>query len=181
MSFLNTMRSMPMPPVKNVLNVALQTARQVVPSKNKQNDYEQPQGDNMSGGSGGGGSVSGVRSPPQVPPRPQNVHFAESDGDTGGTTELNPLNPFTNPKAYYQEGAEQPAPGQYQETGFNQPSDFDNGYQAGGYPKRQGSVQSFGSDSTFAGGCEGEVAGGAKINEYQAAWNVTNAIQVRWF
>ncbi|EDS34698.1 amino acid transporter [Culex quinquefasciatus] len=158
------MRSMPMPPVKNVLNVALQTARQVVPSKNKQNDYEQPQGDNMSGGSGGG--VSGVRSPPQVPPRPQNVHFAESDGDTGGTTELNPLNPFTNPKAYYQEGAEQLAPGQYQETGFNQPSDFDNGYQAGGYPP-----------STFAGGCEGEVAGGAKINEYQAAWNVTNAIQ----
>lgn len=79
MSFLNTMRSMPMPPVKNVLNVALQTARQVVPSKNKQNDYEQPQGDNMSGGSGGG--VSGVRSPPQVPPRPQNVHFAESDGE----------------------------------------------------------------------------------------------------
>lgn len=43
---------------------------------------------------------------------------------------------------------------------------------------RQGSVQSFGSDSTFAGGVEGEAPGGAKINEYQAAWNVTNAIQV---
>lgn len=169
MSFLNNLRSMPLPPVKNVLNVAMQTARQTIPSKNKQSDYEQPDGADF-------GPSAGVRSPPQVPPRPQNVHFAETDGDTGGTTELNPLNPFTNPKAYYQEGAEQPNAGQYQETGFNQPSDFENGYQAGGYP-RQGSVQSYGSDSTFAGGCEGEMPGGVKINEYQAAWNVTNAIQ----
>ena len=42
---------------------------------------------------------------------------------------------------------------------------------------RQASVASFGSDSTFAGG-EGECGPpGVKINEYQAAWNVTNAIQ----
>lgn len=61
--------------------------------------------------------------------------FSFRTGDTGGTTELNPLNPFTNPKAYYQEGEEQPNAGQYQETGFNKPSDFENGYQAGGYPR----------------------------------------------
>jgi solute carrier family 32 (vesicular inhibitory amino acid transporter) len=42
---------------------------------------------------------------------------------------------------------------------------------------RQGSVGSFGSDSTFAGG-EGEGGPpGVKITEIQAAWNVTNAIQ----
>lgn len=42
---------------------------------------------------------------------------------------------------------------------------------------RQGSVGSFGSDSTFAGG-EGEAGPpGVKITEIQAAWNVTNAIQ----
>ncbi|XP_058067416.1 vesicular inhibitory amino acid transporter isoform X2 [Anopheles bellator] len=178
MAFLNNLRSVPLPPVKNMLNVALQTARQTIPSKQKQNGYEEAAGDSF-GGPGAGGS--GVRSPPQVPPRPQNVHFADADGgDAGGTTEMNPLNPFTNPKAYYQEdgSSEQPGGGtnQYQETGFNQ-GDFENGYQAGGYPPRQGSVQSFGSDSTFAGGCEGEAPGGAKINEYQAAWNVTNAIQ----
>lgn len=44
-------------------------------------------------------------------------------------------------------------------------------------PFRQGSVGSFGSDSTFAGG-EGEAGPpGVKITEIQAAWNVTNAIQ----
>lgn len=42
---------------------------------------------------------------------------------------------------------------------------------------RQGSVGSFGSDSTI-GACEGEGGPpGVKISEYQAAWNVTNAIQ----
>lgn len=67
---------------------------------------------------------------------------------------------------------------QYQDTSFtNQQGDYDNGYQReGGFNQRQASVASFGSDSTFAG-CEGEGAGGSKINEYQAAWNVTNAIQ----
>lgn len=45
------------------------------------------------------------------------------------------------------------------------------------YHYRQESVASFASDSTFAGG-EGECGPpGVKINEYQAAWNVTNAIQ----
>uniref|UniRef100_A0A182SUB2 Uncharacterized protein n=1 Tax=Anopheles maculatus TaxID=74869 RepID=A0A182SUB2_9DIPT len=135
MAFLNNLRSVPLPPVKNMLNVALQTARQTIPAKQKQNGYEEPAGDSFGGPPGG---PSGMRSPPQVPPRPQNVHFADTDaaGDTGGTTEMNPLNPFTNPKAYYQEeGTEQPGTNQYQETGFNQ-GDFENGYQAGGYPPR---------------------------------------------
>lgn len=73
MSFLNTLRSTPLPPVKNVLNVALQTARQTIPTKNKQNDYEQPGGEDIAPG-------GSMRAPPQVPPRPQNVHFAEVDG-----------------------------------------------------------------------------------------------------
>ena len=51
-----------------------------------------------------------------------------------GTTELNPLNPFTNPGAFVEEHV-QPGYQQYQETDFNQP-DYDNGYQAGGYPPR---------------------------------------------
>jgi vesicular inhibitory amino acid transporter len=42
---------------------------------------------------------------------------------------------------------------------------------------RQSSVGSFGSDSTFAGAEAEGGPPGVKINEFQAAWNVTNAIQ----
>lgn len=59
MSFLNKVRSLPLPPVKNILNVAFQTARQTMPEKPDKGDYEQPRG------------------PPPVPPRPQNVRFAD--------------------------------------------------------------------------------------------------------
>lgn len=61
MAFLNKIRSLPLPPVKNVLNVAMQTARQNIPGQNK-SEYEQPYG------------------PPPVPPRPQNVRFADQEG-----------------------------------------------------------------------------------------------------
>lgn len=61
MAFLNKIRSLPLPPVKNVLNVAMQTARQNLPGQNK-SEYEQPHG------------------PPQVPPRPQSVRFADQQG-----------------------------------------------------------------------------------------------------
>lgn len=62
MAFLNKIRSMPLPPVKNVLNVAMQTARQNIPGQ-KKSEYEQPYGP-----------------PPPVPPRPQNVRFADQEG-----------------------------------------------------------------------------------------------------
>lgn len=61
MAFLNKIRSLPLPPVKNVLNVAMQTARQNIPGQNK-SEYEQPHG------------------PPKVPPRPQSVRFADQQG-----------------------------------------------------------------------------------------------------
>lgn len=61
MAFMNKIRSLPLPPVKNVLNVAMQTAKQNLPGQNKR-EYEQPHG------------------PPQVPPRPQSVRFADQEG-----------------------------------------------------------------------------------------------------
>lgn len=59
MAFLNKIRSLPLPPVQNVLNVALQTARQAMPDKHNKSEYEQPTG------------------APPVPPRPQSVRFAD--------------------------------------------------------------------------------------------------------
>lgn len=55
-------------------------------------------------------------------------------------------------------------------TSFNE---YDGGYQQGGLHHRQSSIAS--SESSFA--CEGEGRSDVKIDEYQAAWNVTNAIQ----
>lgn len=67
MAFLNKIRSLPMPPVKNVINVALQTARQTMPEKPNKSEYEQP-------------PHQGPNGPPPVPPRPQSVRFADQDG-----------------------------------------------------------------------------------------------------
>lgn len=55
-------------------------------------------------------------------------------------------------------------------TQFN--GNYDQGYQSSNYFDRQASIAS--TESSFA--C-GEGASSEKINEYQAAWNVTNAIQ----
>lgn len=44
MSFLNKIKSTQLPPIKNILNVAVQTARQHMPDKK---DYEQPGGVSM--------------------------------------------------------------------------------------------------------------------------------------
>lgn len=75
--------------------------------------------------------------------------------------EMNPLNPFTNPKAFHdQDGIDHQT--QYQTTSF---------------VEKQGSIESADSDSNFGGGGEGGPPG-IKITEMQAAWNVTNAIQV---
>lgn len=74
--------------------------------------------------------------------------------------EMNPLNPFTNPAAFHEQDGVQNQT-QYQTTSF---------------VEKQGSIESVDSDS-FVGGEGGEP--GIKITEMQAAWNVTNAIQVR--
>lgn len=71
MAFLNKLRSLPMPPVKNVLNVAMQTARQTIPSNKKNSEYEDPSGGQQQQPGGG---------PPPLPPRPQSVRFADQQG-----------------------------------------------------------------------------------------------------
>uniref|UniRef100_A0A336LFH0 Vesicular inhibitory amino acid transporter n=1 Tax=Culicoides sonorensis TaxID=179676 RepID=A0A336LFH0_CULSO len=160
MAFLDNLKQLP---VKNVLNVAMQTAVQHLPHKSRQNEYQQP-----------GGSA------PNVPPRPQpsdsfveqqqgmetsdygslgNGGFAAEGYQGSEPCEMNPLNPFTNPAAFHEQDGIQHQT-QYQTTSF---------------VEKQGSVESVDSDS-FAGAAEGG-APGVKITEIQAAWNVTNAIQ----
>ncbi|KAG5673493.1 hypothetical protein PVAND_003537 [Polypedilum vanderplanki] len=166
MAFLNNLKGAPMPPIKNVLKDAWQQAKQSIPDRHKQQQYEDPTSEY-----GGSSQVSA-----QSSHRPHNVHFADGigQGDGDKPTELNPLNPFRNPNGYGYEEQTVQSDYQFEETGFNQ---GDYNYQQGGFPVRQGSTGSFGSDSTFAGGeCEGGPPG-AKITEIQAAWNVTNAIQ----
>lgn len=173
MAFLNKLRGLPMPPIKNVLNVAMQTARQTMPDKSKQSEYADP---SMAGGGGPTG--------PPIPPRPQSVRFADQEGAGAGggggggyRNETHELNPFGNPNAYSADGeyggmaTTQFTGGEYDGSGGE-----GNGYQqqgGGGVPgqRRQDSVAS--TDSSFVGG-EG---GTERINEFQAAWNVTNAIQ----
>lgn len=92
---------------------------------------------------------------------------------TGGGGETHELNPFGNPNEFLQQnGVQPPSTGgpYFQDTGFNDPG-YD-GYQSSGF-HRQSSIAS--SESSFAGAEGGR--SDIKINEYQAAWNVTNAIQ----
>lgn len=44
LAFLNKVRSLPLPPVKNILNVAVQTARQTMPDKPNKGEYVEPNG-----------------------------------------------------------------------------------------------------------------------------------------
>lgn len=91
MAFLNKMRSMQLPPVKNLLNVAMQTARQTMPEKPDKGEYEQP-----------------TNAPP-IPPRPQqNVRF--DDQQQPQRMEHHEMNPFnqtsTNPFGPSGDGAD---------------------------------------------------------------------------
>ncbi|XP_005183320.1 vesicular inhibitory amino acid transporter-like isoform X1 [Musca domestica] len=153
MAFLNKLKSAPLPPLKNILNVAVQTARQHMPDKK---DYEQP----------GGGR-------PTMPQQPDSTQaMFQGDENTYGTTDDRPteLNPFRNPNGWMDEGDGGEAKGEgYQTTSFNE---YDGRYQQAD-AIRQGSIASEGSSFV----CEGEGGGGSKIDEMQAAWNVTNAIQ----
>ncbi|OWR55661.1 amino acid transporter [Danaus plexippus plexippus] len=135
-----------LPPIKNVLDVALQTVRQQVPEK------------------------------PGAPSRPpQNVRFANAD--MGESCELSTMNETTSP-TYQSTNPTNPfLSGQLQaEDSF---TSYQNTYpQQDGAPRTQ-SMQSvdFYASSEEGGFEEGGGKPGAKINEFQAAWNVTNAIQ----
>lgn len=96
------------------------------------------------------------------------THAASS----GFPTETHELNPFGNPNAYNANGEY----GGMATTQFNGSEGGGGEGEGGGYQsqypnRRQDSVAS--TDSSFVGG-EG---GTERINEFQAAWNVTNAIQ----
>lgn len=115
MAFLNKVRSLPLPPVKNILNVAVQTARQTIPEKNK-GEYEQPNGPQGQG--------------PPVPPRPQNVRFADQQPDQQRRVEHHELNPFGQPNStnpFGQAGAES----------FGQETSFMGDYESGGYQQSE--------------------------------------------
>lgn len=130
MAFLNNLQGVPMPPIKNVLKDAWQSAKQSMPDRQRQQQYEDPTSEY-----GGSSQVSHGSSQ-----RPHNVHFADSVGDPGQQipTELNPLNPFRNPNGSgtstnpFGEAASSGG-FQYEDTGFNQ---GDYNYQDGGFPAR---------------------------------------------
>lgn len=115
LAFLNAkVRSLPLPPVKNILNVAMQTARQTMPAKPNKDDYTEP----PHGGT------------PPVPPRPQNVHFSDDVQQPPQRMEHHELNPFgasnTNPFNCGTERTDGQASGQ-ESTSFM--GDCDQGYQ----------------------------------------------------
>lgn len=125
MAFLNNLKGAPMPPIKNVLKDAWQSAKQSMPDRQRQQQYEDPTSEY-----GGSSQVSQG----SVQHRPHNVHFADTVDEQGQQrpTELNPLNPFRNPNGNpFQDPSMK---GDYQEeTGFNQ---GDYNYQDGGFPAR---------------------------------------------
>uniref|UniRef100_A0A1A9V7N4 Vesicular inhibitory amino acid transporter n=1 Tax=Glossina austeni TaxID=7395 RepID=A0A1A9V7N4_GLOAU len=157
-SLVNKLKTAQLPPIKNIINVAVQTARQTMPDKK---DYEQPAG------------VSMAQQPPPANTQPNaEAMFSGTDDNYQETDNPTELNPFRNPNGWMNESET----GDYKAEGYQTTSfvanEYDGSYQQdGGY--RQGSVASEGSSFVP----EGEGGGGSKIDEMQAAWNVTNAIQ----
>jgi solute carrier family 32 (vesicular inhibitory amino acid transporter) len=145
MAFLNNLKSAPMPPIKNVLKDAWQTAKQSMPDKQRQQQYEDPSSEY-----GGSSQISNQSSSH----RPHNVHFADNYVEPGQQypTEMNPLNPFNtggggaNPSNPFSNGlgyeGEMKSDYQYEETGFNQ-GEYGGGYQQGGFPARYETVDKF--------------------------------------
>ncbi|XP_037828341.1 vesicular inhibitory amino acid transporter isoform X1 [Lucilia sericata] len=152
MSFLNKIKTSQLPPIKNILNVAVQTARQHMPDKK---DYEQP------------GGVSSSMAQPHNENQPNNTQAMYQGDETnyGSVDRPTELNPFRNPNGWADDGEAS----EYKGEGYQTTSFVANEYD--GF--RQGSIASEGSSFV----CEGEGGGGHKIDEMQAAWNVTNAIQ----
>lgn len=151
------------PPFKAALNVAWQTVRQTLPDKNR---------------------VGAENSTERLPP--ERVRFAAPNDQpmtTGGSFDQTEMSNF-NPQQMQQQPVHSSNPfnpflpqNNIAEDSFTQGyQQSDNAFPA---PVRQGSVGSqfgSGSESSF-GGAEGGKSN-IKINEWQAAWNVTNAIQV---
>ncbi|CAG9124980.1 hypothetical protein JYU34_015289 [Plutella xylostella] len=136
-----------LPPIRNALDVAMQTVRQQMPD----------------------------RAAAQTRP-PQNVRFANQD--MGESCELSTMNETTTP-TYQSTNPTNPfLSGQLQaEDSF---TSYQNTFpQPDGNAPRTQSMQSvdFYASSEEGGFEEGGGTPGHKINEYQAAWNVTNAIQ----
>jgi vesicular inhibitory amino acid transporter len=75
LNHLNQLKSTPLPPIKNVLNVAWQTAKQTIPDKNKKQQYEEPSSD-YGGSSQGAPSVASHGSHRHI--AHQHVSFADS-------------------------------------------------------------------------------------------------------
>lgn len=128
MAFLNNLKGAPMPPIKNVLKDAWQSAKQSIPDRQKQQQYEDPTSEY------GGSSAISQGSSQQ---RPHNVTFADTVQEQGQQppTELNPLNPFRNNVSSSNPFGGQESKGDYhcEETGFNQ---GEYNYQQGGFPAR---------------------------------------------
>ncbi|XP_049318248.1 uncharacterized protein LOC105225399 isoform X2 [Bactrocera dorsalis] len=161
MSFINKLKSTPLPPIKNIINVAVQTARQHIPEKK---DYEQP-----------GGNTTGAATAQQnFNSHPQGMfNGGAGEGQYQAQIAERPteLNPFRNPNGWKDTDNAEYKNEEYQNTSFTA-NEYDGRYQqTDGF--RQGSVASEGSSFV----CEGEGGGGTNIDEFQAAWNVTNAIQ----
>lgn len=129
MAFLNNLKGAPMPPIKNVLKDAWQSAKQSMPDKQRQQQYEDPSSEY-----GGSSQMSNQSN------RPHNVTFADTvESGQQQPSELNPLNPFasgaSNPfKSGYDDQNGMKGDYQYEETGFNQ--EYGGGYQQGGFPAR---------------------------------------------
>ncbi|XP_017839977.1 vesicular inhibitory amino acid transporter isoform X1 [Drosophila busckii] len=158
MSFITKLKATPLPPLpplKNILNVAMQTARQTIPDRK---DYQQP------------GGASGSNPQQNFAQSQGQAMFTAGEGDGSEQTTEMSSNPFRNATAWNNEGeAEGEYKNEYQSTSFNE---YDGRYQqTDGF--RQSSIASEGSSFV----CEGEGGGGSKIDEFQAGWNVTNAIQ----
>jgi hypothetical protein len=106
------------------------------------------------------------------------------EGATQSYQSTNPNNPFAQSNVAeesfiggYQQGSYQQG-----ENGHNRYSDWSLLWFLCNFIRdyRQASMQSVDFYASSEEGCEGEGGGrhGAKISEWQAAWNVTNAIQV---
>jgi len=112
MSFIAKLKATPLPPLRNILNVAVQTARQQIPERK---DYEQPPG-----------------STAQQHHSQQGHHKAMEAGMDGGdqTTEMS-SNPFRNAGSWTNEnegggGGDGEYRNEYQSTSFNE---YDGRYQ----------------------------------------------------
>lgn len=116
MSFIAKLKATPLPPLRNILNVAVQTARQQIPERK---DYEQPPGST------------------HQPQQQQQHHHPQGHGQgmdyagmDGGeqSTEMS-SNPFRNAGNWTTEGEGEGTgeyKGEYQSTSFNE---YDGRYQ----------------------------------------------------